>query len=324
MDRERIRREPEELPLPELPEEGALHAPEEPFFVEIDRLRQQERRNVETHLQVLRKERIRELQRLRGDSRLIVYYSLDPLGFYDAQHFYEVLVSLGDIENLDLFLLSPGGLPDPAFKIARLCQEATDGRGKFGVLIPYYAKSAATMLALGADELVMGPPSELGPIDPQIRLPSEGRQVPLHALRDALAYIEGRVSENPGLAALYWPLVQRLDLMSLGDYDREIQSCEQYATTLLDSRMFRCRPEQAKKVARLVTREYKRHNYVIDRREAKDALELKVVEPSSEVWKAMWQLHNLYDRLLRDTLAEAPPKIFETLKVILRPTRPEQ
>jgi hypothetical protein len=321
MDSKPRRGKPEKLPLPERPPEAPVAQPQEPFFIEIDRLRQQERRNVEAQLEAIRKERIRELQRLRGNSKLIVYYSFELLDFTDTQYFYEILISLGKIGDLDLFLLSPGGFSDPAFKIARLCQEIA--KGKFSVLIPYYAKSAATMLALGADELVMGPPSELGPIDPQIQLPSQARRVPLHALRDALGYVEGRVVEKPELAALYWPLIQTLDLMSLGDYDREIQSAEQYAHNLLCQRMFRDNHEKAEEVAKRLTREYKRHNYVVDRREAHEELGLNVIDAPPDVWKAMWQLHNLYDRLLRDTLTVAAAKIFETLTVLLRPRTSE-
>lgn len=317
MDAKQRRSKPEKLPLPERSPEAPVVQPQEPFFVEIDRLRRQEHRNVEAKLEVIRKELIRELQRLRGNSKLIVYYSFEPLEFADTQHFYEMLVSLGDTDNLDLFLLSPGGFSDPGFKIARLCQEVT--KGKFSVLIPYYAKSAATMLALGADELVMGPPSELGPIDPQIRLPSQNRQLPLHALRDALGYVEDRVVEKPELAALYWPLIQTLDLMSLGDYDREIQSAKQYAQNLLCQRMFKNNPERAEEVAKKLTEEYKRHNYVIDRREASEVLKLNVIDAPSDVWKAMWQLHNLYDGLIRDTLTVAAAKVFETLTALLRP-----
>jgi ClpP class serine protease len=40
------------------------------------------------------------------------------------------------------------------------------------VVVPDQAKSAATLIALGADEILMGPASDLGPIDPQIELPS--------------------------------------------------------------------------------------------------------------------------------------------------------
>jgi ClpP class serine protease len=119
--------------------------------------------NLENHLKPLRKERIRRLQDIR-QSQLIVYYSLQPLNRRDAELFYEVLTTLRDVRNLELFLLSPGGFADSAFKMARLCQRIV-GEGRFSVLIPYYAKSAATILALGADELVMGAPSELGPID---------------------------------------------------------------------------------------------------------------------------------------------------------------
>ncbi len=45
---------------------------------------------------------------------------------------------------------------------------------KVSVLIPYVAYSAATLLALGADEIVMHPFSNLGPVDPQFIIPSAG------------------------------------------------------------------------------------------------------------------------------------------------------
>src|SRR5690606_11794934 len=41
---------------------------------------------------------------------------------------------------------------------------------EFSVLIPYHARSAATLIALGAKEVVMGKMGSLGPIDPSIRI----------------------------------------------------------------------------------------------------------------------------------------------------------
>jgi hypothetical protein len=138
--------------------------------------------------------------------------------------------------------------------------------------------------------------------------------VPLHALKDALTYLEEKVSTQPNLAPLYWPLIQSIELMSLGDYQREIEGAKQYAIHLLKQRMFKDSPEKAEPIANKLTEHYKRHAYVIDRQEAHDEIGLTVKDASPEVWDAMWQLHTLYDRLLKDlTKQTSVSRIFETL-----------
>lgn len=71
-------------------------------------------------------------------------------------------------EDLDLIIHSPGGSPEAAEQIVNYL------RTQFGYIrafVPLQAKSAATMIALGCDEIVLGLHSELGPIDPQILVP---------------------------------------------------------------------------------------------------------------------------------------------------------
>lgn len=83
----------------------------------------------------------------------------------DIAPFGSMLASLGQVENLDLLIHSPGGNGPTAEKIVEMCRQCCSG--KFRVIVPNMAKSAATLIALGADEIVMGYCSELGPIDPQ-------------------------------------------------------------------------------------------------------------------------------------------------------------
>ena len=66
---------------------------------------------------------------------------------------------------LDLILHTPGGLVLAALQIAR----AIDAyKGKVTVLVPHYAMSGGTLIALAADEIVMCGHSVLGPVDPQL------------------------------------------------------------------------------------------------------------------------------------------------------------
>lgn len=67
-------------------------------------------------------------------------------------------------DNL-LILFSNGGSVEPAYLISKCCKEYSK---KFIVAIPRKAKSATTLIALGADEIYMVQMSQLGPIDPQI------------------------------------------------------------------------------------------------------------------------------------------------------------
>lgn len=84
----------------------------------------------------------------------------------DIQGFMEAVYGLGG-GNLDIIIHSPGGSGTAAEAIV------TYLRSKFThirVIVPHMAMSAATMIAMAADEIVMGRHSFLGPIDPQITL----------------------------------------------------------------------------------------------------------------------------------------------------------
>ncbi|MDQ3823279.1 MAG: hypothetical protein M3321_08570 [Actinomycetota bacterium] len=86
----------------------------------------------------------------------------------DAAPIGSMLDSIGECENLDLMINSPGGSGEAAEKLIEMCRAHC--RREFRVVVPNYAKSAATMIALGADVIVMGYLSELGPIDPQYQI----------------------------------------------------------------------------------------------------------------------------------------------------------
>ncbi len=98
-----------------------------------------------------------------GTSPDDVSISLDP----DIGAFMEVVHGLPTSVPLDLILHSPGGTAEAAEAIVDYL------RGRFPtlrVVVPVAAMSAATMVAMAADEIVMGTHSQLGPIDPQITI----------------------------------------------------------------------------------------------------------------------------------------------------------
>jgi len=120
-----------------------------------------------------RRERaLRSLEKLdlSGRRTVCLYYSgrHKSLTQYDVPPFYSMLKSVDPIADLDLVVVSPGGDGTAAESLLDLCRKYC--RGVLRVVVPLYAKSAATLLALGADEIVMGETSELGPIDAQVMI----------------------------------------------------------------------------------------------------------------------------------------------------------
>jgi hypothetical protein len=97
-----------------------------------------------------------------------VYWSrIDrPLTRTDVLPFANMLKSIGTVDKLDLIIVSPGGDGTVAETMLHLCRKYCTNQ--FRVVIPVFAKSAATLIALGADEIVMGESSEIGPIDAQV------------------------------------------------------------------------------------------------------------------------------------------------------------
>ena len=109
----------------------------------------------------------------RFKTNLVCYVSLfgHPAGAIvntDAEIIENILrsINLTDKEqNLDLLLHTPGGSPEAAADIIRVCRSYSK---RFRVIIPNAAMSAGTLIAMGSDEIVMSDTSNLGPIDPQM------------------------------------------------------------------------------------------------------------------------------------------------------------
>src|SRR4051794_10770999 len=68
-------------------------------------------------------------------------------------------------KKVALVIDSPGGYADMAYRIARTFCRHSDG---FTAVIPRWAKSAATLLTLGAEKVIFGHDAEIGPLDVQV------------------------------------------------------------------------------------------------------------------------------------------------------------
>lgn len=85
----------------------------------------------------------------------------------DADMIDGMLQPLNLEKGLALMISSPGGSGEASERIINILRSYS-GTGEFVSIVPGKAKSAATMICLGAREILMGASSELGPVDPQI------------------------------------------------------------------------------------------------------------------------------------------------------------
>lgn len=83
----------------------------------------------------------------------------------DAQTIIAAIKETPADAPIDLIVHTPGGLVLAAMQIARAVEAHA---AKVTVYVPVYAMSGGTLIALAADEIVLGEFSVLGPIDPQI------------------------------------------------------------------------------------------------------------------------------------------------------------
>ena len=106
--------------------------------------------------------------------------------------FEELIYDASPCEDLHVLLHSPGGDGEIAIRIVRAAQSRCK---ELTVIVPDQAKSAATLLSLGAHHIMMGPASDLGPIDPQFFI--DGEWV---AAKDIIAAVDNaadKVVESP-------------------------------------------------------------------------------------------------------------------------------
>jgi hypothetical protein len=220
------------------------------------------------------KSEIALLEKLVGGKIIFFDGELNPNSAY---HLHKVIRKLNG-EKLFLILESPGGQIDTAAKIVHICNEYFK---EFNVVVPSYAKSAATLICLAADNLFLGKAGELGPIDPQVKHPIEnGLYFPALAIKDAIEFIE---SSNDPFVKI--GLTEKIDPYLMGAYKRVLKLAEQY----LESANLVKNSKSSKEIIKSLTQKYISHGYPIDISECKH-LGIKTT-----FFKKEAVLENIYD-----------------------------
>ena len=104
------------------------------------------------------------------------------LGDEDVEMVEGLLRTLNLSNGIAIVINSPGGSGLAAERMINLLRSYS-GTGEYWAIVPGKAKSAATMVCLGASKILMGPASELGPVDPQQLV--RGKFVSVHHIIDS-------------------------------------------------------------------------------------------------------------------------------------------
>ena len=173
------------------------------------------------------------------------------------RHVLEHLEIMGHVPKLGVFLYSRGGDTSVPWGLVSMLREYCD---EFEVIIPYRAHSAATMIALGADQIVMGRHAQLGPIDPTMTFqevnpddPGKPKTVTI-AVEDITSFIKlvkdgVGITDQRELGEAFGALSKYVNPVKLGTINRQQAYIRMVARKLLKSRK---KPPQTAEIERIV------------------------------------------------------------------------
>lgn len=214
----------------------------------------------------------------------------------DVQAVYEVLKTVTPKETVSLFVKSDGGDGQSALRIIHLFREYSS---RLRVLIPLECASAATMLALGADEIQMGPLSFLTPIDTSL----EHAMGPVDPRNETVYVGQDEVQRVLNLWQKYAPestvnpfqeLYKYLHPLVIGAVDRATSLSIRLCTEILRYHL----PDgtTAERIANALNSAYPAHEYPITPREAR-SLGLTVTDMPADLNDVLLELNGVYSEM---------------------------
>lgn len=214
-----------------------------------------------------------------------------PIHPHMVAPFADAVGDLAPDENLDLMLTSLGGDGEIAYRLAAMCH---GGRPDFRVVVVDLAASAATLMALAAESIVMSDVSALGPVDPQIYVDGWGDYYPAKDIIEIVDDLEARANENPQAFEYYVALLSEIDAMLYQSAVSATRRTQELVPQLVDLR--RVSPnEDTVKALTAELQSHAEHSATINYQRAREiGLDVEYCPPNSDRWRTLWRLHAHY------------------------------
>ena len=211
---------------------------------------------------------------------------------------------------IDVLLNSPGGDIDTAEKLVSLVRRRA-GTSQVRVIVPDYAKSAATLIALGANQIVMSDSSELGAIDPQVTLVNGQGSLTYSASSYIDAYTEhAQALQDDPQDPVARLMLDKLDPVTLRKMQRTVKRSTAIAVDLLQQAMIKDETAAQHAATQLSnTERWHSHGQVIGHEVCRGlGLDIVYLPPQSDLWEDLWRLYCLQLWALNG----GPIKLFES------------
>lgn len=141
----------------------------------------------------------------------------------DYEMLEQIIRSMDLSKGLALLICAPGGSGLAAERIINILRGYSK-TGKFTAIVPGKAKSAATMICMGAEKIIMGIGAELGPIDPQINVRENNTSKIFSAISIIESYKElfDKATKEKGRLEPYLQQLGRYDAREINSYQTAI------------------------------------------------------------------------------------------------------
>ena len=234
-----------------------------------------------------RQELIREYQTAFRCRLVVLAGEISP---YSVTFFEDTLYEADPSKDLHVILNTPGGDGETALRLVRQaqarCRELT-------VIVPDRAKSAGTLFVLGAHSILMGPSSDLGPVDPQIPMPDQS----LVAAKTIIAAVENaeeRIRNDPNTFPLYASLLADVSGLQVQAAREAIERSNDLIHEALASCTGRG-DEHVEKIAKQalprLVEEPQSHATTISAHDAEGlGMPVAHADPAGEQWDRIWRL----------------------------------
>ena len=238
----------------------------------------------------------------------------------DVLALYEILKNIGEQRHIALLIKSGGGSGEASLRLTHLLRQYTR---RVTALIPLEAASAATMLALGADELRMGPLAhltavdtslrhELSPVDVDNELVSVSQDELLRVVRlwRETGY---KPAAKSGEVNPYQALFPHVHPLVIGAVDRisslSIKLCQEILSFHMKD------GKRAETISRHLSESYPSHDYPITLREAQ-RIGLKAQPLDSELNELLLELNSQYSEMGQRALTDYDQASYHSHEIV--------
>lgn len=250
-------------------------------------------------------DRIESYRRIEQErnSKLLVYITGDKPGMETqiSQEVHDLFLNHLDRfdlpKRITLYLYTRGGDTMAAWSLINLLKQFCDS---YEVIVPSKARSAGTLMCLGADRILMTKQATLGPIDPSLNShlnpqnpafpqnPQARIPVSVESIKGYFDYAEQElgISHESESSKIFLSLSQQIHPIVIGNVFRSRQQIQMLAANLLNTH-FPNNNEKIQKIIKFLCSDSGSHDYPIFRREANDYLGLNIEKPSMEFYKVI-------------------------------------